>query len=36
MNSQSPITVGIDPPVIENAHFTFSFETSATLRPGLG
>src|SRR5437868_5410774 len=35
MNSQSPITVGMEPPVMAKAHLTFSFGTSAGLRPGL-
>ena len=35
MNSQSPITVGMEPPDMAKAHFTFSFGTSAALRPGL-
>ena len=33
-NSQSPTTVGWPPPVIEKAHFTFSFGMSAAARPG--
>ncbi len=35
MNNQSPITVGIEPPLMAKAHLTFSFGTSASLRPGL-
>src|SRR5690349_13080418 len=35
MNSQSPMTVGMEPPVMANDHLTFSFGTSAAVRPGL-
>src|SRR4051794_18934418 len=34
MNSQSPTTVGMPPPVMAKAHLTFSLGMSALLRPG--
>src|SRR3978361_1930203 len=32
--SPSPITGGVEPPLMANDHFTFSFGTSAAVRPG--